>query len=234
MLRAFANSGNFVGIASAGRPLASCSAANAACSSCCRSFNASKSTERRNTSPRTSTNGGVPLAGEPLRDHRDQVDVLGDVFTDAAVTTRGGGLEHAVSIGEVDGQSVDLQLAEPVHRSARGGLCFAAHSRNSSIEKTLSRLSMRSACSCSGNPAVTIAAPTCCVGLSCPAVRGTPARSPRAGGNRRRTRRRTRRVAVAVVGAPRAVDTLGDQFGFDSRGLEIGRDIVDVAHRVIL
>lgn len=51
---------------------------------------------------------------QPLGDVRDGADVGGDVLADAAVAAGGGAGEAAVFVGEVDGEAVDLQLAQEV------------------------------------------------------------------------------------------------------------------------
>ena len=53
--------------------------------------------------------------GEHARYRRNEVDVLGDVFTNVAVAASGGGFEHPVAVREVDGETVYLQFTQPPH-----------------------------------------------------------------------------------------------------------------------
>ena len=131
-------------------------------------FSSSNSATGKKISPRTSTSGGWPVPASRVGDRaHDVADVLGDVFADDAVAAGGRRDEHAVLVAQVDGEAVDLQLAEVVDaRGPASRSTLAAHSSNSSIENTLSRLSMRSACSTGANSVVSARPPTVCVGLS--------------------------------------------------------------------
>ena len=77
--------------------------------------------------------------------------------------------------------------AGPASRST-----FAAQARNSSSLKTLSRLSMRSACSTGANSGARTPRRRSASASPGPAARGAAARSPRAGASSRRTWRRRR------------------------------------------
>ena len=74
-----------------------------------RSFSASKSSRRMNTSPRTSSTGGVD-ALQPLRDRADRAHGVRHVLAGLAVAARGGLLQHAALVAQVDRQAVELQL----------------------------------------------------------------------------------------------------------------------------
>ena len=79
------------------------------------SLSRSKASTGRNTSPRTSTRAGtgnssVPL--EPVRDRVDRLDVGRDVLAGAAVAAGQRADQSAVLVEQVDGQAVDLELAE--------------------------------------------------------------------------------------------------------------------------
>ena len=63
---------------------------------------------------------GWPVAGEPVRDALDRADVVGDVLAGAAVAAGRGPHQPAVLVEQVDGQAVDLQLAQVVDVGAAG------------------------------------------------------------------------------------------------------------------
>src|SRR6202012_5815521 len=67
-------------------------------------------------------------AGQPGRDGGDGADVGRDVLTGAAVTSGGGAGQHAVPVDQVDGEPVDLQLAQggPLAAEPRGPVGPAA------------------------------------------------------------------------------------------------------------
>ena len=73
---------------------------------------------------------------------------VGDVLAHPAVAARDAACEHAVLVGERDGQAVDLELAEEVGRLG----AFTEESRVPRLEPSsgvnaLSRLIIRSRCS---------------------------------------------------------------------------------------
>ena len=64
--------------------------------------------------------GRVVGAGEPVRDVLDRLDVVGDVLAGAAVAAGERPHQAAVLVEQVDGEAVDLQLAEVVEVGAVG------------------------------------------------------------------------------------------------------------------
>ena len=62
--------------------------------------------------------GEVVGRGQPGRHALDAAHVRGDVLAGAAVAPGGGAHQPALGVGQVDGQPVDLQLAQVGHRAA--------------------------------------------------------------------------------------------------------------------
>ncbi len=134
----------------------------------------------------------MPGALEPVRDAVDVADVLGDVLADHPVAAGRRAGEPAVLVAEADREAVDLQLAQVVDLAAGVALDLRRPRVNSSIEKTLSRLSIRSACLTGANRSSRRGRRRSASGCPGPAVRGTAARAPRADACSRRTPRRRR------------------------------------------
>lgn len=61
----------------------------------------------------------MPLAPQLARDARETQRVLGDDLADPAVAAGGRRRQHAVLVAKADREPVDLELAEPVHGTAR-------------------------------------------------------------------------------------------------------------------
>ena len=82
----------------------------------------------------------------------DGADVGGDVLPRVAVAAGGGADQPAALVDEVDGEAVDLQLAQVVRAGARRPARRARPRRtSSSLAKALSRLCIRSRCSTAGS-----------------------------------------------------------------------------------
>ena len=79
------------------------------------SLSRSNASTGRNTSPRTSIRSGTGNsvgAGQPVGHRLDRADVGRHVLAGAAVATGEGPLEPATLVEQVDGEPVDLQLAQ--------------------------------------------------------------------------------------------------------------------------
>ena len=79
------------------------------------SFSRSNASRGRNTSPRTSSSAGTgnsSVPDQPVRHRGDGLDVGRDVLAGAAVAAGEGPDQATVLVEQVDGQTVDLELAQ--------------------------------------------------------------------------------------------------------------------------
>ncbi len=88
--------------------------------SSCRAFSSSNSADGEEDLAAHLDERRVPGSRQPLRHRAHGEDVLRDVLPDDAVAARGRRDEDAVLVAEVDGEPVDLELAEVPDPSAAG------------------------------------------------------------------------------------------------------------------